>query len=99
MSYVTDQPRLGISASATGEPAPVEDFVQTEDAPYGQVMFLAFAAAVVFVSCAVALLSVARSWWMLGLVCGVHLAATVIVCWLIARALTGRTGGRAAAEA
>ena len=66
--------------------------VENADAPYGQVMFIVFGTAVVLVSLAVALLSVSTTWWMLGIVFAIHLTATVIVCIVIARALTGRSG-------
>jgi len=64
---------------------------ESADAPYGLVMFLVFGAAVVLVSLAVALLSVAGTWWMLGVVFAIHVTATVVVCIVIARALTGHT--------
>lgn len=71
------------------------DSAPTDDAPYGKVMFTVFATAVVLVSTAVALLSVSSTWWMLGVVFGIHLVATCIVCVVIARALLGRTDRRA----
>lgn len=63
-----------------------------DDAPYGQVMLIVFATAVVLVSLAVGLLALSTTWWMLGVVCGIHLTATVIVSITIARALSGRAG-------
>ena len=70
------------------------DSVQSEDAPYGWIMFVVFATAVVLVSSAVGLLSISTTYWMLGVVFAIHLTATVTVCVVIARALNGRTAGR-----
>ncbi len=67
------------------------DSADHDDAPYGQIMFWVFASAVVLVSCLVALIALADSWWMLAAVFAVHLTATAIVCVVIARALTGHT--------
>jgi hypothetical protein len=55
-------------------PAPAAD-----DGGQGQALFMLFTVAVLLVTGAVGLLALLTSWWVLGVVFGVHVLATVIV--------------------
>jgi hypothetical protein len=65
-------------------PPPADD---TRD---GLAMLLVFIVAVLIVTGAVAALAVIGTWWMLGLVVGVHALATVVVGLTIVWVMTGR---------
>ncbi|HET9125296.1 MAG TPA: hypothetical protein VFN65_10465 [Solirubrobacteraceae bacterium] len=71
-------PALDTSAVAIRRDAaelPEEDVTHSD---YGWVMFFVFTAAVLAISFAVAALALVPTWWMLGIVFGVHLAVTAV---------------------
>jgi hypothetical protein len=78
-------------SDVTGPPAVsgIEDANQRiEDANqtgYGMVMFYVFSAAVLAITFAVCALALVNTWWMLGVVFGLHLAVTTWVCVVINR--------------
>ena len=71
-------------SDVTGPPAVsgIEDANQTG---YGMVMFYVFSAAVLAITVAVCALALVNTWWMLGVVFGLHLAVTTWVCVVINR--------------
>jgi membrane protein YdbS with pleckstrin-like domain len=78
---------------------PLIDTFDQDDSDYGRVMFWVFSSAVLLISVLVALIALVNTWWVLGFVFVGHLIATAIVSVVIARALTGRTGGARATDA
>lgn len=61
-----------------------------DDSGYGLVMFVVFAAAVLFVTGAVALLALVGSWWMLGAAFAAHAGTTTVVTFVVIHAMGGR---------
>lgn len=61
-----------------------------DDSGQGLALFLIFVAAVLIVTCAVALLALVDSWWMLGVTFAVDITMTAIVVLAIYHALAGR---------
>lgn len=72
-----------------------EDPLEDLGTGYGQLILFGFTAAVLFVTGTVAILCFVTSWWMLGLVFGMHLLVTAGVSYLIARVLTGQARSQA----
>jgi hypothetical protein len=69
------------------------------DPGYGQLMLFVFTLAVLFVTGAIAILCFLTTWWMLGLVFGLHLLATGAVSYVIARGFRSRIDSAAADRA
>ena len=61
-----------------------------DDSGSGLVMFVVFAAAVLIVTGAVALLALLGGWWMLGLAFAVHVGMTAVVVLTILHVMDGR---------
>lgn len=59
--------------------AAVEQAGNSDDSGRGQALFFLFVGAVALVTGAVAALALLGSWWLLGVVFGVHLLVTLIV--------------------
>lgn len=59
--------------------AAVEPVRDSDDSGRGQALFFLFVGAVALVTGAVAALALLGSWWLLGVVFGVHLVVTLIV--------------------
>lgn len=68
-----DTPAVAIRRDAAE--LPEEDVTHSD---YGWVMFFVFTAAVLAITFAVAALALVPTWWMLGVVFGVHLAVTAV---------------------
>ena len=77
---------------ALGAPKPSPEAQETtlagtDDSGYGLVMFVVFAAAVLFVTGVVALLALVGSWWMLGAAFAAHAGTTGVVTFVVIHAM------------
>jgi len=69
----------GVTTAASPNDEPPDTLDDPDDRGYGTLMFFVFTAAVLVVTCAVCVLAVVGSWWMLGLAVGVHVGLTAAV--------------------
>jgi membrane protein implicated in regulation of membrane protease activity len=64
--------------------------VALDDSGAGVAMFVIFIAAVLIVTCAVALVALVDTWWILGIAYAIHVLMTTVVMATIVSVMNGR---------